>query len=418
MAQKRSSTRTLDPGQDTISEVKGRRQADGTYWLDWSYRPMDGSKTKQRRSKGRTIGEARRRAHDKAEQLRADSRLTTWKSRDRLADYIEKVGKKAINEARLAEASQERYLGVLRYLVGDCSEHRHESSLKEHTIASGTRFRVLERCLQEIAATHGSETAHQARSVLGKYVLDQLIRDDLIVASPIAGKRIDLSGGKSRERARGGVSLTVEQWNAVIDHLLTLDPADGVEKPKRGMYTLEDRIAVKANAIDLTILQALTGLRIGEATAITWEMVELADEAMVLHLPPEVVKTRRGRTLYVTTPEAIERFRERRDRAGDPAEFVIGSPAKPDVVWQQRQRNEAVKTLYLAMAKDLGIEALKVERSHVWRATVNTLTMAEGVPEAVRTAHLGHTAQVSRAHYTDTSDGSLLADSLRRLRPA
>jgi hypothetical protein len=68
------------------------------------------------------------------------------------------------------------------------------------------------------------------------------------------------------------------------------------------------------------------------------------------------------------------------------------------------------------MAKDLGIEALKVERSHVWRATVNTLTMAAGVPEAVRTAHLGHTAQVSRAHYTDTSDGALLADAVARIR--
>ncbi|GAA4522638.1 hypothetical protein GCM10023160_11370 [Brachybacterium paraconglomeratum] len=271
---------------------------------------MDGSKTKQRRSEGRTIGEARRRAHEKAEGLRAASRPMTWQTRDRLTEYIEQVGKKALNEARLAKASQERYLGVLRYLVGDCGEHRHESSLKEHTISSGTRFRVLERCLQEIAATHGSETPHQARSVLGKYVLDQLIRDDLIVASPIAGKRIDLSGGKSRERARGGVSLTLEQWNAVIDHLLTLDPAEGVERPRQGMYTLEDRIAVKANAIDLTILQALTGLRVGEATSITWAMVELTDEAMVLHLPPEVVKTKRGRPLYVTAlADSLRRLR-------------------------------------------------------------------------------------------------------------
>lgn len=417
MARKRSSTRQLDPGDDTISEVKGRRQPDGTFWLDWSYRPLDGSKTRQKRSKGRSIGEARRKAREKLDDLLAVSAQTTWKARDRLTDYIEQVSKESIESARLAESSRQRYLGVLRYLVGDCKDdHQHERSLKNHTITSGTKFRVLEGCLQEIAATHGGETAHQARSVLGKYVLDQLIRDDLIVASPVAGKRIDLSSGKDRERTRGGVALTLEQWNAVIGYLLALDPAEGVQKPKQGMYTLADKVAVKANAIDLTILQALTGLRIGEATTITWRMVEFISDAMLLHLRPENVKTGRGRTLSVTDTAVVELFRARQARAGGADEYMIGSPAKPGTTWAPRQRNEAVKALYLAMAEKLGIEHLKVERSHVWRATLNTLTMGDGVPEAVRTAHLGHTSQVSRAHYTDNSDGSLLADSLHRLR--
>ena len=415
---RRSSTRTLDPGQDTISEVAGRRQPDGSYWLDWSYRPLDGSKTTQKRSKGRTLGEARRRAHDKAEQLRMIGQATSWTTRDRLTDYVEQVSKPAITDARLAPASEKRYLSVLRYLVDHCEEHRHERSLKNHTIQSGARFRVLEQCLQEIATLHGNETAHQARSVLGKYVLDQLIRDDLITASPIAGKRIDLTGGRDRERTRGGVSLTREQWNGVLEHLYALDPAEGVVRPRRGMYTLEDRIAVRANAIDLTILQALTGLRVSEATAITWEMVEDTGTAMTLHLPPELVKTRRGRVVSITDPQAIERLRQRRERAGSASHPVIGSPAKPKAVWDQRQRNEAVKTLYLSMAEALGIEALRTERTHVWRATINTLTMAAGVPEALRTAHLGHTAQVSRAHYTDTSDGAVLAESLQALRTA
>ncbi|GAA2810316.1 hypothetical protein GCM10010522_30250 [Kribbella solani] len=44
---------------------------------------------------------------------------------------------------------------------------------------------------------------------------------------------------------------------------------------------------------------------------------------------------------------------------------MIPSPAKPGVVWDQRQRNEAVKTLYLRMAKELDIPALETERSHV-----------------------------------------------------
>lgn len=52
----------------------------------------------------------------------------------------------------------------------------------------------------------------------------------------------------------------------------------------------------------------------------------------------------------------------------------------------------------------------------MWLATVNTLTMAADVPEAVRIAHLGHTAQISRADYTDTSGRTLLADAAARIR--
>ena len=54
---------------------------------------------------------------------------------------------------------------------------------------------------------------------------------------------------------------------------------------------------MQANAIDLTILQALTGLRVGEATAITWPMVEFTDDGeMVLDRSPAIVKTRDGPT--------------------------------------------------------------------------------------------------------------------------
>lgn len=417
MAKRRSSTQELEPGENTISEVRGRRQDDGAYWLDWSYRPLDGSRTKQYRSKGRTIGEARRRAYDKVERMSTAAAATTWTTKDALTDYLELVSRPAIDAARLTDGSRKRYTGVLRYLQGTCPDHEHTSSLADHTIASGARFRPLERCLHEIARLHGPETAHQARSVLGKYVLDQLIRDDLITASPIAGKRIDLSGGHSARRTRGGVALTQEQWNAVVDHLLTLDPADGVKPPKRGMYTLADRIAVRANAIDLTLLQAMTGLRVGEATAITWSMVSFddKDKTMTLALPPALVKTRRGRMLFITDPAVVDRFRQRRQgsKASHP---VIPSPARPAGLWDESQRNKAVKSLYVDLAEALDIDVLRTERSHVWRATINTLTMSAGVPEAIRTAHLGHTAQVSRTHYTDTSNGSVLADSLTQLR--
>lgn len=184
------------------------------------------------------------------------------------------------------------------------------------------------------------------------------------------------------------------------------------------MYTLEDRIAVVANAIDLTLLQTMTGLRVSEATNVDPSMVTCDDDKMIFDLPPEITKTKKGRFVHVTDPAVVERLKPRWETARAMGGPLIPSPAKPGVVWDQRQRNEAVKELYVKMAKELGIPALETERSHVWRATLNTLTLVDGVPEAIRAAHLGHTAQVNRRNYTDTRDGALLAQSLAKMRQA
>ncbi|MFB6724946.1 hypothetical protein ACFCV3_32515 [Kribbella sp. NPDC056345] len=415
-ARPRATTARLEIGEHSIDRVDPQEQDDGQWWLTWTIRLLDG-RTLRPRSKGRTKAEVRRRAKRKAKELLTASGSEVWKVTDNLVSYIEKVSKPAIETARIADTSRDRYLLVYKLIVGGCSreDHKHSHSLKGHTIATGTRFRILERCLVEIAELHGSETAHQARSVLGKYVLDQLIRDELIDASPIAGKRLDLAGSKGDTPTRGGVALSADEWNAVIDYLLALDPAEGIEPPKRGMYTLEDRIAVVANAIDLTLLQTMTGLRIGEATNVDPSMVTFDGDEMIFDLPPEITKTKKGRFVHVTDPAIVARFKPRWETARASGGPLIPSPAKPGVAWDQRQRNDAVKKLYLRMAEELGIPALETERSHVWRATLNTLTLGD-VPEAIRTAHLGHTAQVNRRNYTDARDGAMLARKLAGLR--
>ncbi|WP_328990460.1 site-specific integrase [Kribbella sp. NBC_01245] len=417
-ARPRATTTRLEIGEHTIDRSEPYER-DGGWWLDWTVRLLDG-RIARRRSKGSTKGETRRRAKKAVKVLLAASGRGIWKATDSLVTYIEAVSKPTIETARIADNSRTRYLGVYRLIVGHClrEDHKHRHSLKGHTIGTGTRFRTLEKCLTEIAELHGSETARQARSVLGKYVLDQLIRDELIDASPIAGKRLDLAGSKDDAPTRGGVALSADEWNAVIDYLLALDPAEGIEPPKRGMYTLEDRIAVVANAIDLTLLQTMTGLRVSEATNVDPSMVTCDDDKMIFDLPPEITKTKKGRFVHVTDPAVVERLKPRWETARAMGGPLIPSPAKPGVVWDQRQRNEAVKELYVKMAKELGIPALETERSHVWRATLNTLTLVDGVPEAIRAAHLGHTAQVNRRNYTDTRDGALLAQSLAKMRQA
>ncbi|MGH3971870.1 MAG: hypothetical protein ACRDS9_00870 [Pseudonocardiaceae bacterium] len=435
---KRSDPIRLEPGQDSILNCEPIwHEEDGAYWLDWRFKPLDGSKTLSRRTKAPTKGEVRRKANAKAKELRTTGGAGIWKPSNSLGTYVKQVTRPAIETAQLAENSRARYLLVLKWIEGDCDHHNHRYSIKNHTIASGIRFRPLEACLKEIAELHGMETAHQARSVLGKYVIQQLERDELINGSPIAGKRLDLGAqdGDDDKVSRGGDALSREEWRSVLDYLLDLDPADGVEPPKRGRYTLEDRIDVRRNAIELALLQATTGLRVGEATSVEWPNVEVDDITtivsndgnlqvvigddgiMSIFVGHAITKTKRGRGLPVIDGDGrvITRLLERRHRLGESTGLVIGSPAMPDRPWAKRQRDEATAKLYKELADKLDIELLRTARSHVWRATLNTLLVSL-VPEEIRRIHFGHTAAVNRQHYLDRADTTVLIDAARTLR--
>lgn len=420
MAGARASNSKIAPGEDTIDRAIPKKQADGTWIVKWSYRPADGRKPQRHTNKARTRGTALQRARDKRDDLRAAGPGGTWKLGDAMVDYIEEVSKPTIDQAPLAADTRDRYRAVLRFLLDDCpQDHRHAKSLRPHTIHSGTRKRTVNDALKEIARLHGPGTAHHARIALGRYVLEPMETDELIEVSPIKGRKIDLSGGRERVRTRGGVALSAEQWNAVIDHLLDLDPAEGITPPKQGMYTLADKVAVKRNAIDLALLQVMTGLRVGEATRLTWADAGTdTDGTLVVVLTKEVDKNKKGRAVRIADPRVSERLLSRKTADVEGDWPIIGSPAKPDKRWDQRQRGDHTKRLYVQIAEDLDIPELLTERTHVWRATINSLTAGDGVPEAIRTAHLGHTAAVNRGHYTDLKDMTPLTDSLHRLRDA
>lgn len=53
--------------------------------------------------------------------------------------------------------------------------------------------------------------------------------------------------------------------------------------------------------------------------------------------------------------------------------------------------------------------------THVWRATLNTEWMQKGVPDLIRSAYFGHSPEVNRSYYTDTTNVSVsvLVDMLR-----
>lgn len=413
MSAQRAATTRIEPGHHSIDRAVPRQR--GNVWLlDWSVRLPDG-RLMPKRSQGATKGQVRQRAKATAAEL-LTSGGGTWKTTSSLHDYVNQISRAVVTTAKLEPSSRTRYFLALNQLVGECNGHSHTDSLRGHSIASGTRFRALEGCLKEIAQLHGTESARQARSVLSKYVLQQLNRDELIHGNPIAGMSIDLTSAKPARSKEGAQSLTKSQYYAVVDHLLALDPVAGQTKPRLGRWSLEDRIARRRNAIDLTLLQAATGLRVSEANQITWNHVETDDNGTIhINVTADISKTHRGRRVPVTDDSIAQRVLSRQNAAESRSAYVIGTPADQMTVWDRGNCQKTTTALYKELSKSLEIERLTTLRTHLWRATLNSLLLDE-VPEVARVAFFGHNTATNRGSYTDLADTSGMVSAARRLR--
>lgn len=83
--------------------------------------------------------------------------------------------------------------------------------------------------------------------------------DELSTHNPLTDLVIELDDAREPAARRGGQALTLEQYHAVIDHLLAMDPTD-VRKPRQGRWTMRERQAL----IEIVLTQATTGLRTSE----------------------------------------------------------------------------------------------------------------------------------------------------------
>jgi integrase len=414
----------LAEGEHSISRAKVRTRLDANgrpkdRVLDWRVRPHGFAEPLRRRTEGGTResdGSIRARAlATAAELLRTDGVAAQWTPSSRLGEYVRQVVLPSVERAPVAANTKARYLQSLKQLVGDCAGHTHQASLDVYTIRAGTQFAELEHALVEIAALHGMESARQARTVLTGYVLKDLMRKRLITYNAIRGERLDLAtGAKVHEGGKhGGVALSRNQYEAVLEYLLAVDPADGAVRPSRGRWGLDDVIAKRRNAVDLTLLQMATGLRVSEARQAWCGLLVDSSEGMYVDVVAEIAKGGYARRAHVLDDRVVERLRERLSRADSPSELVVGSPYDTDKVWDARNCTKVLESLYEEMAEGLGIEAFQTERSHVWRATLNTLTVGV-VPEVHRAAQFGHTTDVNRKSYTDTAMSSDMVAAARR----
>lgn len=314
-----------------------------------------------------------------------------------LADYITSYAIPGLADAGLKPRTVERFEHELRLFA---------EAIGERSIRTACRGTALRAALHRIEREHGTATAKQTLKVVSKYVMAELSSDDIIEQNPLTRKefnprfRGDVVAAK---KPKGGQALTSEERERIICYLLSRD--NERPSPKRGRYTHGAATALQKTSVDVTLLQSVTGLRIGEACSLTH--ADVADEGgrLTLTVRKEKSKTAKGRALRVYDDRVADRIRER--VAGQPQRpqtLVFGSPGTPDREWDPSNRQRALKALYHEIADACDVPLLREVSTHVWRTTVNEIWTAQGVPEELRARHLGHTPQVNRENYTDGED--------------
>lgn len=395
----------IPSGTNTIDSVTPVLH-NGKYRIQWKIRLPDG-RLISRDTTGSTKGEARARAHAKAAELLAQGGSGgTWKPSSLATEYLEMVSKPIITESsRLSPNSKARYKTVLTYLT---------EAFKGYSIASVARRRTIEELLKGIAAEHGAESGRHAKGVASRYFFEELIKDDVIEFNPLAGARIDLGTVKKTTRPEGGRALTAAEYDRVLTHLLTLNPAEGVVPPKRGRYTLADRVAVNRCCIDLTLLQMATGLRVSEARTLMWDDVIIdAQKRPACIIRAENAKTGTTRVAALVEPAVYEHLIRRRDEVG--GAYVVGSPLNPDTEWDRFNAQKALKAFYTGLARDCEVPLLETYRTHVWRTTLNTMYRTD-VDAQLRARTLGHSLDVNAQAYSDLSDLTSLYEAAQARR--
>lgn len=398
----------LEPGQDTIDSSNVVSIDGGGLQLQWRFCHLDGTVKKYTtKSKHGTKGEVRRRAKMKAEELRLNhDQNGPWKSTSKMDDYIVREAIPDIeNNENLRPRTKESYIRVLRLFAKE---------VRGKKIAQVVRPRPLEKVLVAIAKEHGTTTANQTRKTVSRYVIRNLIRDEVVSTNPLRDYTPELPQHKAIEKPEGGQALSEEDHNRVLDYLLTLDPKD-IKKPARGKYTYDDMVAKRSLLIDVTLTQAATGMRIGEIRTLLRKYVDEGADPLTIEIPQSVSKTHRGRVIPVLDGRVEERFRKRLDFIDpSPDAFVFAAPVTVNKEWDASNAQKALKRFYGELADALDIPLLKNVATHVWRTTLNMEWLKDGVPAIIRAAYFGHSEDVNEQYYTDLTDIAPLIEMLRK----
>lgn len=385
----------LDQGQITF-----KKNSAGTYRHTLSVRTWSG-RLRRTTIEANTIGEWRRKAEAKKQQWLAASPVGSWTPATPVERYIDDVVGPAIDGSdRLKDLSKRRYQAALALV---------RTELKGYSIHDAIQFRTLEAALKSIATTAPGSVS-TARTVMTTYLLDNLIRDGLAAGNVLRGAHIDLPAAPTK--AQGRRTLTRDEWNKVVAHLLERDTSTLLTPTKHKNIRKSTR-AVHARAVRLMLLQAVTGLRIAEANAVQWRHIIETEGHILIDATSDVVKGRKGkekgRFIPILRDDVADYLREHR---GEKDEYVVGAPSSTTIAWDPTNADDSVPELYRQVAEATGVKILAGLRSHSWRATLHGVYAAQ-IDPATRAAIFGHTQAIAEEYYTDRKNVDALLRTIR-----
>lgn len=398
----RATNSKLSPGQDSIDRVRARKTDAGHYVMDWHAVLADGTHLRKR-SQGQTVGECRRRARATLDKIKSTSQSDArWHAGSRIDRFITEV---CITEAEESGNQEVTVKSTKRHL------RRIAEAWKGRTISAvASTPQPSIDLLRKLAKEHGHGSATRARPVLSAYVFDPLFRQGLIHSNPIRGMEIKIPG--AGKRRRGGVNLDKDEYAASLVYLLGIDTDDVHPAQPSPVRTPQAQRKRRAQ-VDLCLIQAATGTRISEARQLRWDRhIHDDGDGITVTVTEDISKTGRERTVPVLDARVVERIRARRDLG---TTYVIGHPTgEPDEAWPSSSAGAASAEMYKELYKELGYDVFETNRSHLWRATLNTL-LAPTVPLAVRVAMFGHTEDVNERSYTGKVDTSVAVTAAQAL---
>lgn len=411
----------LDPGEHSIERSKVRKgvRPSGVKFkrLTWSIRLHGSLKPVRKHTEAPisvTDADVRKKALAMAdEMLRVNKSTVQWQLGDSFKDFIESEVRPRIEEDKsISDLSRKAYIDALGFILGKCDGHSHVKSFSGQTIFDGTGLDEITACLQEVAKFHGKETARRCRTVVTGHVIPRLIAKRLLQANPIQSVRIDLDSMTKAPKAGrvGGLSLSMVDYQRVYEYLVNLDPAEGAVAPARGRWKTEHVIAKRRNAIELTLLQMATGLRLSEARQAWCGLFSVTAEGVSVHVDKSIAKGGVERVAHLLDPRIADRVKVRLQSAQSADELFAGAPSDPKNAWSLRAASKELEELYLELHRELGIAVFEHERSHVWRATLNTM-LETTLPASSRAAQFGHSEKIGAQHYLDAA---LDAQAVRR----
>lgn len=324
------------------------------------YRDYSGRRRRVRRA-GRTKAAARRAVMQALAEVMHMNGLSEVTPSSRFIAGVEAwlvTAEQLVQQGRRSPSTLEVYRGTV--------ERHLREPLGQLRVSEVTTPR-LDRFLQSAATTKGPSTARTWRTVLSG-ACGWLVRQGAMPSNPVR----DVSPVESGHRPSSRALTEAEVWRWL--RLVDADP-----------------VAIRRDLPDLCRFMLATGVRVGEAPALTWSDVDLdagtvAIDHTLLRLkgrglvPSRLTSTSSYRTL-VLPAWLIDLLRARRVRLG-----VIGVPVFPDGKGGYRDPRNTARAL-----RDVRIGSDRAwVRSHTFRKTLATLLDADGRSARVVADQLGH----------------------------